>query len=53
LLDATGRVMFTKTASNESIFTLNVSDLNLNAGIYFIHCQSPGQTTTGKFLVAK
>ena len=53
ILDATGRVLLNKVANSSEIFTLNIGNLNLNEGMYYVRCQSASQTTTGKFLVVK
>jgi len=53
ILDARGQLLVNKAVNSSEIVTLNLQDLNLGEGMYYLRCQSVLQTTTGKFLVVK
>ncbi len=53
VLDGAGRIVLNKAINGREILTLDLESLNLSEGMYYVHCQSASQTTTGKFLVVK
>jgi len=53
ILNTNGQLLLNRVVNSSEIVTLNLIDLNLSEGTYYVRCHSERQTTTKKFLVVK
>lgn len=53
ILNTTGKIVFSKVVNSNEIVTLNLDNLNLGQGFYYVHCQLFNQMLVEEFFVLK